>query len=515
MDALFDPVMLSRMQFWLTAAYHYIFVPLSIGIALVVAIVETRYFRHQTPENEAAAKFWVRIFTATFAIGVATGITMEFSFGTNWADYSRFVGNIFGAPLAAEALIAFFLESVFLGILIFGRHRIRRVPYLISAWLVFVGSALSALWIIIANSWMQTPAGAELSSDGSQAILTDFFAAAFNPSTLARYSHVIIAVLLMGAFIALAIAGWYLWKKRNTEFATTTLRVGAVAAIILCALMMVSAHSSAVVVSEEQPTKLAMMEGQYEDGAMGMSLFGWVDEENETLYSPLELEGVTSWLATGDLDTEFEGLNTLSESEQYGDLDAEEAPVNFVFQSYHLMIIMFGAIAIVTILALIFGIRKTAGTKRWFQWVLIISPIFPFLAIQSGWATAEYGRQPWVVYPAASSDGSVSLLTSDAVSQSVSAPEMIITLVLFILIYLFLIVAWARIVAHLINGGPVLEEAEEATKAPAHKKVPAKADDTDKKDDKKKETKADAGPKDDTDPDAATDDAAQGKGGQS
>ncbi len=189
MDIFTDVVTLSRIQFAFTVAFHFIFVPLSIGLGLIVAIFETKHYRSGKQEDAAAANFWLKIFTTTFAIGVATGITMEFSFGTNWADYSRFVGDIFGAPLAAEALFAFFLESVFLGVLLFGRKRVSRRFYMVSAWLVWGGSMLSALWILIANSWMQTPAGAELASDGSKAIITDFFAAAFNPSTAARYSH--------------------------------------------------------------------------------------------------------------------------------------------------------------------------------------------------------------------------------------------------------------------------------------------------------------------------------------
>ena len=178
MEVLTDVAFLSRLQFALTVAFHFIFVPMSIGIGLILAVTETRYYKSRNPKDEAASWLWTKIFTTTFVIGVATGITMEFSFGTNWANYSRFVGDIFGAPLAAEALFAFFLESTFLGIVLFGRKRGGPKLYLVSTWLVWLGSCLSALWILIANSWMQTPAGAELSADGSKAVLTDFFAAA-------------------------------------------------------------------------------------------------------------------------------------------------------------------------------------------------------------------------------------------------------------------------------------------------------------------------------------------------
>ena len=197
MELFGDVAFLARLQFTLIVAFHFVFVPLSIGIGLITAIAETRAYRSGLPEDTDAARFWVKLFTTTFVIGVASGITMEFSFGTNWADYSRFVGDIFGAPLAAEALFAFFLESVFLGVLLFGRGKVSPRFYCISGWLVWFGSCLSALWILIANSWMQTPAGAELAADGSKAVLTDFFAAAFNPTTGLRYFHVITAALVI------------------------------------------------------------------------------------------------------------------------------------------------------------------------------------------------------------------------------------------------------------------------------------------------------------------------------
>ena len=194
-----DAVLLARIQFALTIGYHFIFVPISIGVGMMVVLSERRHYKTGIPADRAASNFWIKLFTATFAIGVATGITMEFAFGTNWAEYSRFVGNIFGAPLAAEGLIAFFLESTFLGILLFGRKRVSRRFYYISAWMVWIGSLLSALWILIANSWMQTPAGYEI-KDG-KAVLTSFWGAALNPSIGPRYFHTVAAALLTGCFV--------------------------------------------------------------------------------------------------------------------------------------------------------------------------------------------------------------------------------------------------------------------------------------------------------------------------
>lgn len=466
MDMLSDVALLSRIQFALTVAYHFIFVPLSIGLGLILAIFATKYHRSRSEADGNAMRFWVRIFTATFAIGVATGITMEFSFGTNWADYSRFVGDIFGAPLAAEALFAFFLESVFLGVLLFGRNKVSSLFYTVSAWLVWAGSCLSALWILIANSWMQTPAGAELAADGSKAVITDFLAAAFNPSTLPRYTHVVVALLIMGAFASLAVGAWYLLRGKHADFAMKTIRVGAVVGIVASCALIVTAHSSAVEVSQEQPTKLAMMEGMYDDEVPPLYAFGWVDEENQQVITPFSIPGGTSFLATGTWDAQYQGLNSLAQTEKYGDMDVADLPVNLVFQSYHLMVAMYGLIMITAILAVVFSLRGgRIRSMRWLQKLLLVSPLFTFIAIQVGWITAEVGRQPWVVYPSTSGPDGVSLLTNNAISQSVSAPELLLTLALFAAVYVFLFVGWARVISRFIKRGPVSDDAPAAGSA--------------------------------------------------
>ena len=454
MEFLTDTVFLARLQFAVTCMYHFLYVPLTVGMGLVVAIVATRAHKSGKEEDAHALEFWVKIFTATFAVGVATGITMEFQFGTNWADYARYVGDIFGAPLAAEALLAFFMESVFLGILIFGKNKISSLFRTVSAWLVWIGSCLSALWIIVANSWMQTAAGAELSSDGSHAVLTDFVAAVFNDSMLTRYSHVVVGLLITGACVAIAVAAWYLLKNKHSEFAMKTMRMGTVLALVLGCVMLVTAHSSAVTVSEEQPTKFAAMEGMYEDDIPPLYLFGWVDETNQKVITPFSLAGGTSFLATGTWDTEYEGLNTLSESEEYSALDVENMPVNAIFQSYHLMVIMYGCFMLLELLAIFFTYRGgKIKNMRWLQKLLVILPLFPTIAIQAGWLTAELGRQPWVVYPSAEAEG-VSLLTAEATSGAVSGVELFITIILFVVIYALIIIAWARIVSGIIKKGP-------------------------------------------------------------
>lgn len=452
MDVLTDVAFLSRFQFALTVIYHFLFVPLSVGLGLILVIAEMRYYKTRNPKDKAATKLWVKIFTACFAVGVATGITMEFSFGTNWADYSRFVGDIFGAPLAAEALFAFFLESVFLGVLVFGRNKVSPKFYMVSAWLVWLGSCLSALWIIIANSWMQTPAGYKVveTSTGTKAVLTDFFAAAFNPSTVARYLHTVDAILIFGAFCAIALSAYYLKKGLHLNFAKNTLRAGTVVALVFTVLMLPTAHYQAVVVAENQPLKLAAMEAQWEDGPAHLYLFGYVDSVNQKVVGP-SIPGGTSFLATGDSNFSYPGLNSFAAE------DVAELPVAFVFYAYHIMILLFGFIVLVLAVALWASFKKLKktthdGLPKWALNLLMWAPLFPCLAIQFGWATAEVGRQPWIVYDL--------LRTKDAISYSVSAPELLITIILFIVVYLVIFVTWYRVVKGYIKRGPVVEDDE-------------------------------------------------------
>ena len=254
----------------------------------------------------------------------------------------------------------------------------------------------------ISFKWADPDLG--INGDGTEAVITDFFSAAFNPSIFARYTHTVDALLIMGAFVAMAVSAWYLIKNRHKEFAMKTMKLGAVVGIVVSCVMLVTAHSSAVTVAEEQPTKLAMMEGMYDSEVPPLYAFGWVDEENQKVITPFSIPGGTSFLATGTWDTEYEGLNQLAASAEYGALDPETAPVNFVFQTYHLMVAMYGLIMLTVILALVFTLRGgKIQNMKWLQRLVLISPVFPLIAIQAGWFTAEVGRQPWVVYPSATS----------------------------------------------------------------------------------------------------------------
>jgi cytochrome bd ubiquinol oxidase subunit I len=381
-----DAVMLARIQFAFTIGYHFIFVPISIGVGLMVVLFERRYYKSGIPADKAASNFWIKLFTATFAIGVATGITMEFAFGTNWANYSRFVGNIFGAPLAAEGLIAFFLESTFLGILLFGRKRVSKRFYYVSAWLVWIGSLLSALWILIANSWMQTPAGYKV-EDG-KAILTSFWAAALNPSIGPRYFHTVAAALLAGCFVVAGVSAYYLLKKRNIAFAKQAMLYAAAFGLVLAIAMPFLGHWSALVVTEYQPIKMAAFENVGDTQANApLYLFGWVNGDGTT--TGVSIPSGLSLMLGLSPDHEVVGLNSVAA--------ADRPPAQLTFQSYHLMIALGGLFILVFLIALFLHMRDKLEKARWLQWILIACIPLSLLAINMGWMAAEVGRQPWIV----------------------------------------------------------------------------------------------------------------------
>ncbi|NLE23284.1 MAG: cytochrome ubiquinol oxidase subunit I [Actinobacteria bacterium] len=455
-----DAVLLARIQFAFTVGYHFLFVPISIGVGLMVVLSERRYYKSGIQADKAASSFWIKLFTATFAIGVATGLTMEFAFGTNWAEYSRFVGNIFGAPLAAEGLVAFFLESTFLGVLLFGRKRVSRRFYYVSAWLVWIGSLLSALWILIANSWMQTPAGYEI-EDG-KAVLTSFWAAALNPSIGPRYVHTIVATLITGCFVVAAVAAYYFLKRRHIAFARQAMLTSVVIGLVVSVAMPFIGHWHALVVAEHQPVKMAAFEniGDTQKNAP-LFLFGWVNEAGDTTGVAIP-SGLSLMLGLSP-DHEVVGVNSVPPSDR--------PPAQLTFQSYHLMIalgILFAAVFLVAVVLHLLGRLEKA---RWMHLVLIACVPLSLLAINMGWMATEVGRQPWVVQGI--------MRTTDGVSPLVSAGEVWTTLGLFGLVYLVLFVAWLRIFLGIIKKGPedVVEmiESEKAAAERGDEPVPAPA----------------------------------------
>jgi cytochrome d ubiquinol oxidase subunit I len=443
---------LARIQFAFTVGFHFIFVPLSIGLAMMVVIAETRHVRSRLPADKAAADFWIRLLTTTFAIGVATGLTMEFAFGTNWAAYSRFVGDIFGAPLAAEGIFAFFLESAFLGVLLFGRKRVGPRFYYVSTWLVFFGAALSALWIIVANSWQQTPRGYKIV--GGKAVLTNFWAALTNPSAAPRYFHTVVATLIAGAFVVVGISAWYLLKDRHIAFARRYLLTGLVVGLALSAVMPLLGDWQASVVAKEQPIKLAAFEGIYlsqEDAPL--TIVGWYDSDTDKV-DGLKIPGLLSFLAFGSAGDEVKGLSSVP--------PADRPPVQLTFQTYHLMVLLSGYFVSLMLVALLYVRRRRIERLRWLLWILVISAPLPIVASELGWVSAEVGRQPWIVQGL--------LRTADGVSPVVSLREVVATLCGFAVLYALLFVAWARIFTRLVGKGPteaLVEPAADTVDTPA------------------------------------------------
>ena len=434
-----DAVMLARIQFAFTVGYHFIFVPISIGVGLMMVLSERRYYKSGIPADKAASNFWIKLFTATFAIGVATGLTMEFAFGTNWAEYSRFVGNIFGAPLAAEGLIAFFLESTFLGVLLFGRKKVSRGFYYVSAWLVWIGSLLSALWILIANSWMQTPAGYKV--ENGRAVLTSFFGAALNPSTAPRFFHTVAAALITGCFVAAGVCAYYMLKKRHLQFARTAMLWAISVGLVVSIAMPFIGHWGALVVAEKQPIKMAAFENvtNTEDGAT-LWLFGWLTKEPDGTYDTkgIGIPNGLSMILHLNPDAKVTGYTSVP--------PADRPPIPPVFQSYHLMIALGMFFALVFLVSVLMHVLGRLENARWLQWVLIACIPLALLASNMGWMTAEVGRQPWVVQGL--------MRTTDAVSPLVSSGQIWTTLGLFGLIYLVLFIAWLRIFVGIIRKGP-------------------------------------------------------------
>lgn len=445
--------MLARIQFAVTIIYHFLFVPLSIGMGCILVLAERRYMKSGLAEDRAGANFWVKLFTATFAVGVATGITMEFAFGTNWAGFSRFVGDIFGAPLAAEALFSFFLESTFLAVLLFGRSRVSKKFYYVSTWLVWIGSLMSALWIIIADSWMQSPAGYKIveTSRGSKAVMTDFFAAALNPTTIPRYLHTVDAILIMGGFIGMGVAAYYMLKGKHLDFAKKTMASGAIVALVTSLLMIPLGHMQAVSVVETQPSKLAAMEGHWETGPVDLGIVGWVDVKNGKTYQ-LAIPAGVSLLANYNTTTEYPGINQIrEEANAKGIPDGGLPPIQLTYQSYRVMILLFGPLLLAAIGAWWLNRKDKLSKCTWLLKFLVVAPILPMLAIQFGWMTAEVGRQPWTVYNL--------LLTRDAVSAVVPAEQILFTIIGFVVLYTVIYIAWGRAVYKFIAKGPVVDDA--------------------------------------------------------
>ncbi len=448
-----DVELLSRLQFAGTIMFHYIFPPLTIGLGLVLVVLEFFWLRTGDRAWNEAARFWTRIFALNFALGVATGIVMEFQFGTNWAVYSRFVGDVFGSALAAEGIFAFFLESGFLAVLVFGWDRVGPKMHFFSSLMVFLGSCFSAVWIVVANSWQQTPAGyhiVEHTVNGRtyhRAEITDFWAMVFNPSSVDRLSHVLIGAMILGAFFVLSVSAYYLLRKRHEDFARRCIRVALPIAAVFSLLALVTGHTQADRLVHTQPAKLAAFEGHFETGPADMYLFGWPSADGTEVKWGLALPGMLSFLVHFDVDEPVTGLDAFAPEDR--------PPVWLTFQSYHLMVAL-GMFFIALSLGSLPLLRKgKLFTMRPLLWVFVFTVLGAFAANQAGWVAAEVGRQPWSVYPSVQNGVEMpGLRTADSLSESVTGEHVLWSIIMFGLIYTLLFFVWIYVLNDKIHHGP-------------------------------------------------------------
>lgn len=439
---------LARVQFALTIMFHYIYPPLSIGLGLLLVLMEGAYLRTRNPSYLKLAKFWTKVFALTFAIGVATGIVMEFEFGTNWAAYSRYVGDVFGSALAAEGVFAFFLESGFLALVLFGWNRVSPGFHWFSTVMVALGAHFSAIWIIVANSWMQTPAGYHIVGEGlkARAEIVDFWAMVFNPSSVDRLLHSILGAWLAGAFLVLSVASYYLLKKKHRDFAEKSFYIALGVASFALIAQVFSGHTSAQGVAKNQPAKLAAFEGLFKtEKNASLYIFGVPNVEAQEVRYSLAIPGMLSLFAFGDKNAEVKGLDA------YPKADWPNVPL--VFQAYHLMIFLWGCMCLLAAWGWWVWRKKQWEKHPFFLKAMIVSVMFPQIAGQAGWMAAETGRYPWIVQDL--------LRISEGLSKSVTSQQVLGSLIMFGVVYLALFVLFLYLLNEKFKHGP--EEIEESS----------------------------------------------------
>ncbi len=484
----------SRAQFALTAGYHWIFVPLTLGLAVIMATMETLYVIKKDEFWKRTAKFWMKLFGINFAVGIATGIILEFEFGTNWSNYSWFVGDIFGAPLAIEGMLAFFMEATFFAVMFFGWDKVSKKAHLAATWLTGIGAAISAVWILVANSWMQHPVGMEFNPDTVRHEMVDFWALVLNPVAISKFFHSVFSGWMTGSIFVIGISCWYLLKKRETRFALASIRVAALVGIVGTMAVMFSGDKSGIHVAEYQPMKLAAAEG-LEDGGTRAPF---------SIVPGVEVPGMLSILATHDLDGYVPGINdllngyttpdgvehlsaqtkiergkvaleafgeyratkdsapaTAAEARKvleenidyfgYGYIDQPEElvpPVTLVYWAFRVMV-GFGSFLLLLMIVVLWAEWKgRLKDMKWLQWVSLLSIPLVYMAGQAGWIVAEVGRQPWVI------EG---LLPVKAAVSSVSVGAVQTTFFLFVAIFTLFLAIEIRIMLKAIKEGPKTE----------------------------------------------------------
>ncbi|MEY2628422.1 MAG: hypothetical protein RL066_238 [Actinomycetota bacterium] len=442
---------LARWQFAITTVYHFLFVPITIGMAFLVAGLQTAWYRTGKLKYLRATKFFGKLFLINFAIGVVTGIVQEFQFGMNWSSYSRFVGDIFGAPLAMEGLLAFFLESTFLGLWIFGWDRLPKKLHLASIWLAATGTLLSAYFILAANSWMQHPVGYVINAEKGRAELVDIKAVLTQKTALATFFHTIpSAAFTAGAFIA-GISAYLIIKKRDAEMARSTFKMGAITMLVSFILVGVSGDLTARVMTEQQPMKMAAAEALYNsqnNAPFSLLTIGTLDGSKSVFQ--IGVPSMLSFMSTGNFDGVVEGVNDLEAKydKQFGAGDYTPN-IPLAYWSFRLMI-GFGTIGALFALLALWQMRKGGTpTGKWFAPAMISLPFLPLLANSFGWIFTETARQPWAVFGL--------IKTADGVSAVVSAGAVLFTMIVFTLLYGVLAFIEVGLTLKVIKNGPAEE----------------------------------------------------------
>lgn len=442
-----DVEFLARLQFALTIMFHYIYPPLSIGLGVVMVIVEGIYLKTGDIRYLNIAKFWTKIFALTFALGVATGIVMEFEFGTNWSTYSRYVGDVFGSALAAEGVFAFFLESGFLALLLFGWNKVGPKLHFFSTLMVCLGAHFSAIWIVVANSWMQTPAGFKIAGEGlhARAEITSFWEMVFNPSSMVRLSHTVTGAWLAAAFLVISIAAYYTLKGLYPFFSKLSAKLGCILALVALALQAYTGMRGAEIVAHHQPLKLAAFEALYHTQKEApYSIIGIPNKKEQRIDYALSIPGLLSLLAFEDVHAEVKGLDAFPQ---------EDHPnVNVLYFSYRLMIGMWILMTVVVIWLSFSLWKDRLQQQRLLLKCMLISVVFPQIGNQLGWLCAEMGRFPWIVYG--------QLRISEGLSKSVVANQVLTSIIMFGIVYLFLFVMFIYLLDHKIRLGPEKSEEE-------------------------------------------------------
>ena len=481
----------SRAQFALTAGYHWIFVPLTLGLAVIMASMETLYVIKKDEFWKRTAKFWMKLFAINFAVGIATGIILEFEFGTNWSNYSWFVGDIFGAPLAIEGMLAFFMEATFFAIMFFGWDKVSKKTHLTATWLTGIGASISAIWILIANSWMQHPVGMEFNPDTVRHEMVDFWALVLNPVAIVKFFHSVFSGWMTGSIFVIGIRCWYLLKKRETRFALASIRVAACVGIIGTFVLMLSGDGSGGQAAKYHPMKLDAAEG-LEEGGEGApfsivpgieitkmlsilathDIDGYVPGINNILEGYTDSDGVTHLSAEEMIARGKTALNAFREYRTLKDTDPEKAaqarkvleenidyfgygyidspeelipPVNLIYWAFRVMVGFGGFLLLLMIVVLWAEWRGKLAGMKWLQWVALWSIPLVYLAGQAGWIVAEVGRQPWVIQ---------GLLPTKAAVSSVSVGAVQTTFFLFVAIFTLFLAIEIRIMLKAIKKGP-------------------------------------------------------------